>query len=300
MGEPMRIHRALARAGVASRRKAEALVAEGRVQVNGRPAHTGQTVDPETDRITVDGQTVGAPARVQEWIVLNKPPGVMTTRSDPQGRRTVFDLVPPARGLTYVGRLDYLTEGVLLLTSDGEAAHRLTHPSSEVERVYVATVRGNAVAAAAMARRGVELEDGIVRPVRIDARPIGTRLWELEITIAEGRTREVRRLCEALGLEVHRLVRVRFGPVSLGTLAPGASRALSPREARSLERVVGHRVVAPRPADGQSRRGRGAAPSRGGRRPSPGRSSRRRREGTTERPVAGRPGKPAGKRRPRS
>ena len=117
---------------------------------------------------------------------MHKPSGVLTTRRDPQGRPTVFDLVPEIPGLTYVGRLDYMTEGVLLMTTDGDAAHRLTHPSREVERTYVATVRGNANAAMRAARKGVELEDGLVQPVSVDARPLGDRRWEFEITIERG------------------------------------------------------------------------------------------------------------------
>jgi 23S rRNA pseudouridine2605 synthase len=238
MTEPMRIHRWLARAGIASRRKAEELVAAGRVKVNGTAATIGQTVHPGKDRVTVDGTLVAEPARTSEWLVLNKPAGVVTTKRDPEGRRTVFDLVPPAPGLTYVGRLDYLTEGVLLLTTDGSAAHHLSHPSSEIERVYVATVRGDARGAAAAARRGVELEDGMVRPQAVEARSIGSRRWELEITISEGRNREVRRLCEALELDVERLVRVRFGPVKLGGLAVGATRALTKAERTAVNALA--------------------------------------------------------------
>lgn len=229
----MRIQRALARAGVASRRHAEELIAAGRVRVNGEVARTGQVVDPARDAIVVDGKPIGAPARAT-WLVLNKPAGVMTTRADPQGRRTVFDLVTPVPGLTYVGRLDYLTEGVLLLTTDGTAANRLTHPSHEVERSYVATVLGDGEAAARAARRGVELADGFVQPRAIEARHIGRARWELELTITEGRTREVRRLCEALDLEVERLVRVRFGPVSLGSLPSGRSRPLTQKELEAV------------------------------------------------------------------
>lgn len=226
----MRIHRALARAGIASRRKAEELVAAGRVTVNGAVARTGQSVDPTRDKIAVDGETVASP-RPAKWYVLHKPAGVLTTRSDPGGRHTVFELVPPQPGLTYVGRLDYMTEGVLLLTTDGDGAHRLTHPSSGVPRTYVATVRGPVKAAAAAIREGIEIDDGPVRAEEVDVRPgAQARTWELELTIREGRTREVRRICEATGLEVLRLVRTAFGPIRLGSLAPGASRALSNKE----------------------------------------------------------------------
>jgi len=234
----MRLQRALARAGIASRRKAEELIAAGRVRVNGEVAQTGQSVDPSRDVILVDDKPLGAPAAV-EWLVLNKPAGYMTTRSDPDGRSTVFDLVPNIPGLTYVGRLDYLTEGVLLLTTDGEAAHRLSHPSSGVERTYVATVLGKGDEAAREARGGVELEDGVVKPRRVEARRLGRDRWEFEVTITEGRKREVRRLCSALGLGVERLVRVRFGPVELGDLPSGRTRPLTPRE-RSALRAIGH------------------------------------------------------------
>lgn len=236
MSEPMRIQRALARAGVLSRRKAEELVANGRVTVNGAPAQVGQTVDPERDVIRVDGERIGAPAPT-EWFVLHKPAGVITSRHDPEGRKTVFDLVPVRPGLTYVGRLDFLTEGVLLLTTDGAAAHRLTHPGREVERTYVASVLGEGGEAAEQARFGVELEDGVVRPRKISATKIGRGRWELTITISEGRNREVRRMCEALGLEVDRLIRVKFGPVELGDLAPGKVRSLTKTERAALDRL---------------------------------------------------------------
>jgi len=238
-GESVRIQRALARAGIGSRRKADELVAAGRVRVNGEVAAVGQTVDPVHDRISVDGAEIAAPGPA-EWLVLHKPPGVLTTARDERaaGRRTVFDLVPSALrrpGLTYVGRLDYMTEGVLLLTTDGAAAHRLTHPSFRLERTYVATVQGNAVAAARALRAGVELDDGWVRPVAVNARPAGQRRWEIEITLTEGRTREVRRACEAVGLSLERLVRTRFGPIALGTLPVGAVRPLTKREIQQIE-----------------------------------------------------------------
>jgi len=235
----MRIQRALARSGVASRRRADELVAAGRVRVNGQVAKIGQSVDPATDRITVDGAVVAPPPASATWIVLNKPGGVLTAKADRDGRKTVFDLVPDVPGLTYVGRLDYMTEGVLLLTTDGTAAHRLTHPSSGVERTYVATVRGDAAGAARVARGGVTLDDGeVVRPVAVVARAIGQRRWEFEVTIAEGKHHEVRRLCEALDLGVERLVRTRFGPVHLGALGPGANRPLTPIERQAIGAIT--------------------------------------------------------------
>ena len=233
----MRLQRALARAGIASRRHSEALIAEGRVTVNGHPAHIGQSVEPDTDDIRVDGKAVRSPAS-PVWIVLHKPAGVMTTRSDPQGRRTVFDLVEDVPGLTYVGRLDYLTEGVLLLTTDGTAAHELTHPSGGVERTYVAIVQGNAEDAARRARKGVQLEDGTVQPVAVATRSIGGGRWEFEVTITEGRKREIRRLCKALGLTVDRLIRVRYGPVALGRLKVGECRRLTSKEIAELRNTV--------------------------------------------------------------
>jgi len=216
----------------------EQLIAEGRVRVNGVVAQLGQVIDPTRDTVTVDGRPVSLASVRETWIVLHKPAGVMTTRADPQGRPTVFDLVEDVPGLVYVGRLDFDTEGVLLMTTDGAAAHRLTHPSAAVEREYVATVRGDAPAAARRARDGVLLHDGPVRPRRVAVRPAGRDRWHFTVVITEGRKREVRRLCRALGLSVERLVRVRFGPVRLGRLGVGQSRGLTPRERRALDAVL--------------------------------------------------------------
>jgi 23S rRNA pseudouridine2605 synthase len=258
----MRLQRALARAGVASRRAADALVAEGRVTVNGAPAEVGQVVNPARDVIAVDGQPMAAVAP-REWLVLHKPAGVLTTRADPEGRPTVFDLVPDRPGLTYVGRLDFMTEGVLLFTTDGEAAHRLTHPSRAVERTYVAVVRGNAPAAVRTLRHGLVLDDGTVEATAVDARPLGNRRWEFELTIAEGRNREVRRICEALELVVERLARVRFGPVRLGALALGEVRSLNVTERRVIDALTGADTPIPGEAGAELRAvGRAAASGR--------------------------------------
>jgi 23S rRNA pseudouridine2605 synthase len=225
----MRIQRALAQAGIASRRGAETLVSAGRVRVNGAAAQIGQIVHPATDTITVDGKAI-AKAAAKIWYLLNKPAGVMTTKKDPEGRRTVFEFVPPTPGLTYVGRLDYLTEGALLLTNDGDAAHALSHPSGEVEREYEVIVTGDAVLAAKQILRGIELEDGVARARRAHAEPIGNSRLKLTLVLAEGRNREVRRMCQAMELVVERLVRTRYGAIRLGDLAAGKARVLSPRE----------------------------------------------------------------------
>ncbi len=235
---PMRVQRALARAGAVSRREADKAVAEGRVLVNGSVADVGQVVDPARDTITLDGKVISTHVTAHTWIVLHKPSAVMTTRRDPKGRPTVFDLVNDVPGLVYVGRLDFMTEGVLLLTTDGTAAHALTHPSREVERTYVATVQGDVQVAVRQARKGVELEDGLVTPREVSAQPLGDRRWAFEITIAEGRNHEVRRICETLGLEVERLVRTRFGPVRLGELPAGGARAISPTERDLLDAII--------------------------------------------------------------
>jgi 23S rRNA pseudouridine2605 synthase len=239
MPATMRLHRALARAGLASRRRAEVLIGEGRVRVNGAIAHIGQGIDPSADLVEVDGRRVSLRTVPPTWIVLHKPAGIMTTRSDPQRRRTVFELVRDVPGLVYVGRLDLLTEGVLLLTTDGDAANRLTHPRSGIERIYVATVTGDARAAAGKARRGVMLNDGLVLPKRVTVRPAPGGKWFFEVVIAEGRKREVRRLCRELGLRVERLVRTAFGPVSLGAMPVGTTRPLTVKERIALSRLVG-------------------------------------------------------------
>jgi 23S rRNA pseudouridine2605 synthase len=227
--ELMRLQRALARAGVASRRAAEEIITAGRVRVNGAVATLGQSVTPGKDKITLDGKPVAAP-QAAEWFLLHKPAGTLTSRSDPGGRPTVFGLVPKTAGLTYVGRLDYMTEGALLFTTDGTMAHRLTHPSFEVERSYEAIVRGDASHVAKTLRKGLVLEDGPVHASEVQVEFVGKGHWRVGLTLKEGRNREVRRVCEAMGLEVTRLVRTRFGPIKLGRLPLGECRPLSRNE----------------------------------------------------------------------
>ncbi len=232
----MRLQRALARAGVASRRKAEDLIRAGRVRVDGQPATIGMSVDPAVQRVTVDGRAVRA-AGPTTWLALNKPIGYVVSRSDPEGRRTVFDLLPKVPGLTYVGRLDVMTSGLLLLTTDGAAAHRLMHPRYAVRRTYWLAVHG-ADAAAVRAGLGgrIVLDGRAVRVEQFRARPAGKAV-EVELTLAEGRQRIVRRVAEALGLKVEWLHRVGYGPVRLGRLAEGRWRALTGREIEAIGRL---------------------------------------------------------------
>jgi 23S rRNA pseudouridine2605 synthase len=238
---PERLQKILARAGLGSRRTAEALIAAGRVRVNGEVANLGDRADPETDRIEVDGAVVGVRPGLVHYL-LNKPVGVVTTASDPQGRLTVVGLVPAEPRVFPVGRLDAETEGLLLLTNDGELAHRLTHPSFGVDKEYLAEVEGRPTRGALRRlREGVDLEDGRTAPARVSL--VGDRL--LRITIHEGRNRQVRRMCDAVGIPVRRLVRVRIGPIADRRLAPGEWRALEQDEVRALERAVA-RPGAPR------------------------------------------------------
>jgi 23S rRNA pseudouridine2605 synthase len=219
---------------VASRRACEELIEAGRVRVNGAAAHIGQRVDPEADRIEVDGSPVGT-ASGRVYYLLNKPRGVVTTAADPQGRPTAVDLVPGQPRVFPVGRLDADTEGLLLLTNDGELAHRLTHPSYGVEKEYLAEVEDTpSPLTLRRLRQGVELEDGRTAPARVGR--VGAR--GLRITIHEGRNRQVRRMCEAVGHPVLRLVRTRIGPLADRDLAPGRWRALGTGEVRALERAT--------------------------------------------------------------
>ena len=232
--EGERLQKVLARCGVGSRRACEQLIDAGRVLVNGAVARLGQRVDPERDRVELDGRVLGT-ASGTVYYLLNKPGGVVTTAADPQGRPTAVALVPRRPRVFPVGRLDAETEGLLLLTNDGELAHRLTHPSFGVEKEYLAEVEGvPPPQALRRLRQGIELEDGRTAPARVGR--VGDR--GLRITIHEGRNRQVRRMCEAVGHPVVRLVRTRVGPLTDRELAPGQWRELSVSEVRALERAV--------------------------------------------------------------
>ena len=229
-----RLQKVLARTGIGSRRVCEELIAEGRVRVNGEVAILGRRVLPDADNIEVDGVPISVkPGLI--YYLLNKPRGVVTTASDPQGRRTVVELVPTAPRVFPVGRLDTDTEGLLLLTNDGELAHRLTHPSFGVEKEYLAEVQGTpSPGDLRRLREGVKLDDGPTSPARVST--LGPNL--LRITIHEGRNRQVRRMCETVGHPVTRLVRTRIGPLAERSLKPGEYRELTVKEVRALERAA--------------------------------------------------------------
>ncbi len=213
---------------------------EGRVWVDGRPAtELGMRVDPACARIEVDGRRVNVRSD-RDYLLLNKPAGYVTTARDPQGRPTVMDLVRSKARVYPVGRLDADTQGLLLLTNDGELAHRLTHPRFEVRRVYLAEVRG-AVSAGAIRTltAGVRLEDGLARAVSARIIRRGKARTQVELVLTEGRKREVRRMLEAVGFPVISLVRTRFGPVDVKGLKAGATRVLTPQEVGELHKLVG-------------------------------------------------------------
>ncbi len=229
---PERLQKVMARAGVASRRVSEELIDAGRVTVNGVTARLGDKVDPTVDEIAVDGVVTSIdPTRVT--FVLNKPAGVISTAKDTHGRPTVVDLIDTERRVFPVGRLDADSEGLLLVTNDGALAQRLTHPSYGVDKEYLVSVEGEPSRGALRTLRdGVELDDGRTAPARVSQLSPGL----LRIVLHEGRNRQIRRMCDAVGHRVTRLVRTRIGSLSDPTLQPGESRELTLDELRALER----------------------------------------------------------------
>lgn len=233
-----RLQKVLATRGWGSRRVCEDLIASGRVTVDGVVAVLGRRVDPDADRVEVDGVPIGTKAGLVYYL-LNKPTGVVTTAHDPQGRRTVVQIVPDEPRVYPVGRLDVNSEGLLLLTNDGELAQRLTHPSHGVDKEYLAEVSGGNVALGKLRalREGIELDDGMTAPAQVSQPSPGV----LRITIHEGRNRQVRRMCDAIGHPVERLVRVRIGTLHDRTLKPGEWRELEPEELKALIEAAGAR-----------------------------------------------------------
>ena len=229
-----RLQKVLARIGIGSRRVCEEMIADGRVTVNGLVADLGRRVDVDSDQVEIDGVPIGVRPGLVHYL-LNKPAGVVTTADDPQGRPTVLDLVPDEPRVFPVGRLDMDTEGLLLLTNDGDLTHRLTHPSFGVEKEYIASVEGTPTRASLRAlREGIELTDGLTAPAEAALLAPGV----IRLTIHEGRNRQVRRMCEAIGHPVTRLVRSRIGPLADRRLKPGTWRALTGDELRALEKAA--------------------------------------------------------------
>lgn len=235
-----RLQKYLARAGVASRRRCEELIKAGLVKVNNQTVtRPGTSIDPAADRVEVAGRPVAGPEE-KVYILLNKPAGCVTTLHDPQGRPKVTDLLKNIRVRVYpVGRLDYETEGLLLLTNDGELTYALTHPRHQVKKTYLAWVYGVPPAEKlTLLAKGVMLSDGPAAPAEVHIKGKNKKGALLEITIHEGRKRQVRRMCERIGHPVYRLKRVRLGPLGLGNLHPGEYRFLTPGEVRKLKNLA--------------------------------------------------------------
>ena len=242
----MRLQRYLAASGVASRRRSEELIVAGLVRVNGKVVRElGTSVD-DGDVVEFNGQTV-SPALEPAYIVMHKPLGVMTTMRDPEGRRTIADVLKSGgitRRVVPVGRLDYDTSGVLLLTDDGSLAHVLTHPKFGVEKTYRAMLRGRLTPAqVASMQQGIRLDDGRAQPAQLRVVAARRDASHVDITIHEGRNRQVRRMFEELGHDVLGLTRLRFGPIGLGDMSPGEVREVSSRELSAL-RVIADRAKA--------------------------------------------------------
>ena len=231
-----RLQKILSRAGIASRRSAEVIITDGRVTVNGQTVtELGSKADPDTDKIAVDGKLLSI-SKKRIYLLLNKPAGYVTTLSDPGGRPVVTELLKDIPERLYpVGRLDFNTEGLLLLTNDGEWANRLAHPSHEVEKEYLIKIRGSLGSdKIALLSKGIKLEDGMTAPAKIEIiRILEKNVW-FTMTIHEGRFRQVRRMCEAADLPLVKLKRVRYGNILLGELKSGEYRILDPAEAKML------------------------------------------------------------------
>ena len=235
---PQRLQKIIAAAGYCSRRKAEELISAGRVQVDGRVAGLGDQADPSVNHILIDGKPVN-PVEESLYLLLNKPIGVVTSLKDPEGRPVVSDLVKDVTVRLFpVGRLDINTSGLLIMTNDGALANQLAHPRHQVDKRYLVKVRGRLTDHSIQSlENGITLDDGPTAPAKVDkVRLAGGHTW-FEITIHEGRNRQVRRMCEALGHQVSRLVRIGYAFLTLGNLAPGEKRTLTADEVARLKQL---------------------------------------------------------------
>ncbi len=242
-----RLQKILAERGIASRRKAEDLIRDGHVTLNGRIARIGDKADPRRDAIKVNGRRLAAPSE-RIYLLLNKPKNVVATLDDPEGRTTVFDLIHmPAPRLFTIGRLDYDAEGVLLFTNDGNLAHQLAHPSFEIPRAYLVKIKGKPQKDEIQRlSRGIRLDDGPTAPCRITPiRETEGNSW-VEMTLHEGRNRQVKRMWEKMGYPVLKLKRVSFAGIKLGRLHPGESRFLLPEEVEKLRNMISMKNPHPR------------------------------------------------------
>lgn len=236
-----RLQKLMARAALGSRRENESVIAAGRVQVNGRIAKLGDKADPDTDQITVDGRPLHIASEKNLYIILNKPKGIISSLEDEMGqnRRTVRDLIPVAGHIYPVGRLDKPSEGLILMTNDGQLAHRLTHPRYEHEKLYAVTLEGRLPDwALDQWRRGVNLDGKLTAAAPIELLERDEKITRMRIILREGRKRQIRRIAAAFGHPVRNLRRERIGPISLGNLKPGEWRHLSKKEVAELKTAV--------------------------------------------------------------
>lgn len=244
--ESIRLNKFIAQCGVTSRRGADEMVFAGRVTVNGSVADSpGVKIDPACDDVCVDGKSIGQKASADDvTLILHKPVETVTTAKDPQGRKTVLDLLPPEirkRRPFPVGRLDFFSEGLLLLTTDGDLCYRLTHPKYHLPKVYLVTIRGSVPQSAVLTmRQGMTLKEGEkLAPAKVRVKKPIAGTQQLEITLIQGINRQIRRMCDELGLTILRLMRVSQGPVALGDLKRGAWRELTAEEIAALKKDVG-------------------------------------------------------------
>ncbi|MCL4263747.1 MAG: rRNA pseudouridine synthase [Anaerolineae bacterium] len=266
-----RLQKIMAHAGIASRRECEKLIEEGRVKVNGRPAQLGMKVDPATDRIEVNGRVIDARQVDFIYIALNKPKGILSSLDDEldEGRKTVRDLIPLPGHLYPVGRLDKQSEGLMLMTNDGDMAHKLTHPRYGHKKTYRVTVEGRIPAEVLDTwRQGIYLDDRKTAPVEIKVLRQEVTFTLLELVMREGRKRQIRRIANTLGYPVRHLVRIKIGPIDLGAMKSGEWRHLRPQEIHALQREIashkpGRAMRKPKAPTGQpGNRKAGAYPSK--------------------------------------